>query len=85
MGILFSPRARQLLISGYAIPLRPSQALKHGLPPRTDRAPSTRSVHWIVANQAERVCEFSAQNLSQSEIARRLGIGRTSVRRIYLG
>jgi len=38
-----------------------------------------------LGNQAERVREYSAQNLSQSEIARRLGIGRTSVRRILLG
>ena len=53
-----------------------AQARKQGRPhgrPRT------------AANQAERVREYSAQNLSQSEIARRLGIGRTSVRRILFG
>ena len=53
-----------------------AQARKQGRPhgrPRT------------AANQAERVREYSAQNLGQSEIARRLGIGRTSVRRILLG
>jgi putative DNA-invertase from lambdoid prophage Rac len=48
------------------------QGRPHGRPP-------------TAANQAERVREYSAQNLSQSEIARRLGIGRTSVRRILLG
>ena len=35
-----------------------------------------------VALQAERVRQLRAQRLSKSEIARRLGIGRTSVRRI---
>jgi putative DNA-invertase from lambdoid prophage Rac len=50
-----------------------AQARKEGRPhgrPRT------------AAQQAEQVRQLQVQNLSQSEIARRLGIGRTSVRRI---
>jgi putative DNA-invertase from lambdoid prophage Rac len=50
-----------------------AQARKDGRPhgrPRT------------AALQAEQVRQLQVQNLSQSEIARRLGIGRTSVRRI---
>lgn len=50
-----------------------AQARKEGKPhgrPRT------------VALQAQRVRQLRAQQLSKSEIARRLGIGRTSVRRI---
>ena len=53
-----------------------AQARKQGRPHGRPR---------MAAIQAERVREYSAQNLSQSEIARRLGIGRTSVRRILLG
>jgi putative DNA-invertase from lambdoid prophage Rac len=50
-----------------------AQARKEGRPhgrPRT------------AALQAEQVRQLQIQNMSQSEIARRLGIGRTSVRRI---
>jgi DNA invertase Pin-like site-specific DNA recombinase len=58
---------RELVKAGIA------QARKEGRPngrPRT------------AALQAEQVRQVQVQNLSQSEIARRLGIGRTSVRRI---
>lgn len=37
------------------------------------------------ALQADKVRQLQAQHLSRSEIARRLGIGRTSVRRILAG
>jgi putative DNA-invertase from lambdoid prophage Rac len=44
----------------------------HGRPPTAVR-------------QAAEVCRLASQQISQSEIARRLGIGRTSVRRILAG
>jgi len=53
-----------------------AQARKEGRPhgrPRT------------AALQADKVRQLQAQHLSRSEIARRLGIGRTSVRRILAG
>jgi DNA invertase Pin-like site-specific DNA recombinase len=46
-----------------------SEGRAHGRPP-------------TAARQAEAVLRLKAERLSQAEIARRLGIGRTSVRRI---
>jgi DNA invertase Pin-like site-specific DNA recombinase len=48
------------------------QGRPHGRPP-------------TAARQTAEVCRLASQQMNQSEIARRLGIGRTSVRRILAG